>query len=1580
MSDLNTEIKIGADASGVEAGVGKAKRSLADLGASAKKAGQDAGAGMGAVGAGGDKAAREVERATKNIQGQLQRAVAAFEAGERGSRQFYESIARQRGVDVNALRPLLDQLDAVKSKSEAASQATVQMGSSFGGLGAAAGMAARAVAAIGIGVSVGEFVKMADASTNVASRLGLVTSSAAELASVQARLFQVAQSSRVSFVDLVGTYAQVARSTKDLGVSQNALLGVIQTISQAVTISGGSAASAQAALTQLSQGFASGALRGEELNSILEQTPRLAQALADGLGVGVGQLRELGKAGELTSEKVLGALEKSAASVAAEFNKMTVTVEQASTNAANSVLKLVGAFDKLTGVTSVLGGALQSISGGLDFISRDLEKLGSQGPLREAAREVINLDAQAKRLRNGMASGILGPNAQGELDRINARLAEAKKRFRELDQQISGAKDPRDQSGFTGRGTSYANEAKRQSQLSDDANSFRLKQSGVPEGYLKDMAELIRLNQAGKIVGDEYTAALKKQQDVLLQKTGVTKGVAAAANAEQNAYESLIASIRAKIEADKLELAGGSALTESQRLRIKLDQDLAAGRIKLGSANEKAVRLALEELSASEAAAAAAKAINKANLDAAQSRDKYITSLASGTEKIRADIQAQQDATQRMGLSKQAIAALDAAKLEMLATDTELQAIKVLDRNLDQKTYDALKEQADLYRDLAKAKQDGAAKEASIEYEKASADAAQKAQEDWRRAAEDINNSLTDALLRGFESGKDFAKNFRDTLVNMFKTLVLRPIISAVVSPVAGAITGALGLAGTANAGTSALGTVGNIASGARLLGGLGAFGGGLSGGFGGLMGSLGLSATGTTLGGALSAGSIALQSGNILGGLGTFAGALGPIALGIGALTSLLGSFKGETRTGGQFGVAFDGAVTNNRRGETYTYQGQQFDRDFSNGRRDALRDGQAYRLEGDPVAQESAIRDAVAGTAKGIDAFLEALGSSARLTGFSAGLETSGKGRGGVFSGGMLSNGQGFGESGKGDNYDGTLYEKFSTNSPDFKQALEDFTLDLKQSTIQALQSVTDIPEAIKKQLEGVDAESLTAEAADSLLTAINAQIVGVEQFRGALEAMGLEQFAGMAFDTAAAIAEAAGGFEALQTSVTGYYENYYSEAEKTALQTKMVKDALAEVGLEMPKTREEFRAMVEASLALGESGAEATAALLGVQDEFAAIAPQVQTLSDAFSVSGDTIKGILDDALANASSAAEASQMASDAFVDAMYSSINDAMTSNLSGLIMGAIQPMVDALIAGATTSGAAMAAGGAAGGGAVAAGGAAGGGAVAAGGATAGAVMAGVVEQARASISAWASVLSDPQIQASIQEIGNLVGGVAGVAYEVTGGAFNGGGSKWESPGSPSAPGGGADAYNDALKSIGDTIEDEVKRLRGLMVEDSPFSKESLMAQFATATAQARAGDKDALAKLPDLSKAIEAASAVTAVSAVEMARTRGWLAGSLEETLKSLGLTGAGGVTPVITAPTPTPAKPTTPQVIQPIYNPAISGATMDPALLAEVKALRQDLASLKTNDDQNHEEAQSMRLRLARSMERVENATVLQS
>ncbi|MDD0817213.1 phage tail length tape measure family protein [Curvibacter sp. HBC28] len=666
---------------------------------------------------------------------------------------------------------------------------------------------------------------------------------------------------------------------------------------------------------------------------------------------------------------------------------------------------------------------------------------------------------------------------------------------------------------------------------------------------------------------------------------------------------------------------------------------------------ESARQLALEKAYAAIAAekqGEAEKVLAAQAKEAAKAYDDTYESIVKRTDAIAGEAAKQREANEAIGLSASAIAALEAARLEEQAV-AKLDRARLADEiDWSGKLGDAYREQASALRDLAKVKVDGAAAKGIAEAAKAAAD-------EWKRTSESIERSITDSLMRGFESGKGFARNMRDTLVNLFKTLVLRPVISFIVNPVAAAITGSMGLSTAANA----AGTVNAVTTGSSLLSGSGYVSGAQSIFNGGSrLFDMGLETMGQgmmdignwaarnatsleTFGNGLGYASAAISA--FKGNWGAAAGAAigtylgGPIGATLGNfLGGLIDSaFAGESRSGGQYGVAYNGQVANNRRGETYQYVGQQFNRDNSTGVR--VTNGKSYLMEADGLGAtaDAAINKAVAGAAETIDKTLAALGSKLQTTGYWAGLETSGKGRGGVFAGGSLTGGVGFGESGKGDNTAGTLYEKWSTQSPDAATAMANFTLDLKQSVVQALQAATDIPTTIKTMLTDdagklLEVESMTAEQVDALLKSIDNQIIAVQTLQQVADMLPLQNLKKLSFDASSELIKLAGGLDTLTSQAQSYYQNFYSASEQTDNTLGNIKTSLKSVGLELPTTRDGFRALVEAQDLNTESGRKAYAALMAVSSAFASVTPAAEGAAKRTAADIKSEKGNLQDQL--------------------------------------------------------------------------------------------------------------------------------------------------------------------------------------------------------------------------------------------------------------------------------------------------------------------------------------------------------------
>lgn len=262
----------------------------------------------------------------------------------------------------------------------------------------------------------GHASRVMDDFTTLNSRLRLAEGGAVDAASAYSQLFAVAQESRVSFTELGGTYAQIARSTKELGISQSELIGVTRTISQSMAISGGSANSMQAALLQLSQGLASGTLRGDELNSIMEQTPRLAKAIADGLGIGIGELRRWGEEGKLSAEAVMEALKKAAPQINEEFAKVTPTIGAAFTALSNAAGDALSKLDAAGNVTPRIAEAMTGLANSITQAVESAEKADSLFKLLEillavgASRGALAL---LGRVGGGAAAGTLAGGPVG---------------------------------------------------------------------------------------------------------------------------------------------------------------------------------------------------------------------------------------------------------------------------------------------------------------------------------------------------------------------------------------------------------------------------------------------------------------------------------------------------------------------------------------------------------------------------------------------------------------------------------------------------------------------------------------------------------------------------------------------------------------------------------------------------------------------------------------------------------------------------------------------------------------------------------------------------------------------------------------------------------------------------------------------------------------------------------------------------------------------------------------------------------------------------------------------------------------
>lgn len=221
----------------------------------------------------------------------------------------------------------------------------------------------------GISFSIHSYIAMSDQLKTIEGQIKNVVKSGKETKRVEEEIYAMAGRSRQSYAESANLFTSVARNASELGKSTDDILKFTEDVSNAMLLGGGSAASQQAALIQLGQALGSGTLRGDELNSIMEQAPKLAETIAKGMGTTIGSLRKLGSEGKLTAKDVFDAVRKQSDSLKKDLGNMPWTVAQASSRIRDSVAQLFFSIENKFGFGDKVARVIATIADQVDKLT-----------------------------------------------------------------------------------------------------------------------------------------------------------------------------------------------------------------------------------------------------------------------------------------------------------------------------------------------------------------------------------------------------------------------------------------------------------------------------------------------------------------------------------------------------------------------------------------------------------------------------------------------------------------------------------------------------------------------------------------------------------------------------------------------------------------------------------------------------------------------------------------------------------------------------------------------------------------------------------------------------------------------------------------------------------------------------------------------------------------------------------------------------------------------------------------------------------------------------------------------------------
>jgi tape measure domain-containing protein len=288
----------------------------------------------------------------------------------------------------------------------------------------------RTLGAVGAGLAVREITRLLDSYTNLQNKLRTTGLEGQNLNRVWKELLSISNQTRTSMEGTVTVYSRLASSAKALGQSESDQLNFMRSLNTAVALSGATAMEAEGALIQLAQGIGAGALRGQELNSQLEQLPLVADVIAKQLGVARGQLRGLAEDGKITADVVFSAFKNAREELADRFAKSLPTIGQSFQVFKNQVMDAAGEIDKQLGVSTTVSQAIlvlaknvPSLVGAVVNLTKALMVAGAAFATFWAANKIGALSAAVKawlEYQKAIAAGTVVVLGSAEAERQRA--------------------------------------------------------------------------------------------------------------------------------------------------------------------------------------------------------------------------------------------------------------------------------------------------------------------------------------------------------------------------------------------------------------------------------------------------------------------------------------------------------------------------------------------------------------------------------------------------------------------------------------------------------------------------------------------------------------------------------------------------------------------------------------------------------------------------------------------------------------------------------------------------------------------------------------------------------------------------------------------------------------------------------------------------------------------------------------------------------------------------------------------------------------------------------------------------------